>query len=322
MARSTRFLRPIITADPNSAAPPTTAAHHGSIRIGAHDDVFKLRDLLQSSQGVELILEGLPGGRRCLADLAGGRLLVLLLDRIFYVGRREPQIGQPGRIEPDPHGIFAQAEILDVRHPRDPGQRIGDVNVGVVLHKARIVGSIGGYQADRQQHVGRMLLDGEPDLVHLGRKFGQGLVAAGQELHLADILIKTHIEGHRDGRIPVVGAGGGHVDHARRPVDLFFKGGGHRTSDHIGPGTDVLGGHLHLGGHQGRILGDGQDQHTNGPGHNHNQGDGHGEDGTLDEKIHWDLVPFIIQTNWTSRQSWLTGQPKGKNLEVTRPNKV
>ncbi len=112
--------------------------------------------------------------------------------------------------------------MVDLGHPRDPGQGIGDVNIGVILQKTRIVGPIGGDQIDRQQHVGRMLLDGEPDLVHLGRQFGQGLVAAGQELHLADILVETHIEGDGDGRIPVVGAGGGHVDHARRPVDLFF----------------------------------------------------------------------------------------------------
>jgi hypothetical protein len=174
-----------------------------------------------------------------------------------------------------------------------PGEGIGDVYVGVILQKTRIIGPIGGDQINRQQHVGRMFLDGESDLVHLRRQFRQGLVASGQKLHLADILIEAHLESDGNGRIPVVGAGGGHVDHARRPVDLFFQGSGNRTSDHIGPGTNVLGGHLHLRRHQGRVLGDGQDQHADGPGHNHDQGDGHGKNGTLDEKIHRDLIPFI-----------------------------
>jgi len=101
-------------------------------------------------------------------------------------------------------------------------------------------------------------LDGEPDLVHLGRQFRQGLVAAGQKLHLADVLIRAHLESDGDGRIPVVGAGGRHVDHARRSVDLFFQGGGHRA------------------------------------GQNHNQRDGHGKNGTLNEKIHRDFIPFIM----------------------------
>jgi hypothetical protein len=33
--------------------------------------------------------------------------------------------------------------------------------------------------------------------------------------------------------------------------------------------------------------------HADGPGHNHNQGDGHGKNGTLDEEIHGDFIPFI-----------------------------
>ncbi len=117
-------------------------------------------------------MEGLPGRRRGLTDRADGHLLVLLLDGITHIGGGQTQVGQPGRIEPDPHGIFAQAEIRELGHPRYPGQGIGDVNIGVILQKTRIIGPLGGDQIDRQQHVGRMLLDGESDLVHLGRQFG------------------------------------------------------------------------------------------------------------------------------------------------------
>jgi hypothetical protein len=69
-------------------------------------------------------------------------------------------------------------------------------------------------------------------------------------------------------------------------VDLFFQGCGYRIGYHIGTGTDVLGGHLHLGRHKRRILGNGQNQHANGSGQNHDQGNGHGKNGSLDKKVH------------------------------------
>ena len=46
--------------------------HHGSVRVGAHDNIFELRDLRQAPQGIELVLEGLAGGGRGLTDFAGG----------------------------------------------------------------------------------------------------------------------------------------------------------------------------------------------------------------------------------------------------------
>ena len=66
-------------------------------------------------------------------DRTGRHLLVLLLNGVAHIAGGKAQVGQAGRIEPDPHGVFTQAKIIDLGHPRNPGQGIGNVNVGIVL---------------------------------------------------------------------------------------------------------------------------------------------------------------------------------------------
>ena len=60
-----------------------------------------------------------PGRRRRRADLPGGHLLALLLQRLDHVLRRQAARLQLVRIEPDPHRILAGAEHGDVA---DAGQ--------------------------------------------------------------------------------------------------------------------------------------------------------------------------------------------------------
>ncbi len=68
--------------------------------------------LASSSRPVmfERVLERLPCRRRRRADLAGGHLLALLLQRLDHVLRRQAARLQLVRIEPDAHRILPGAE--------------------------------------------------------------------------------------------------------------------------------------------------------------------------------------------------------------------
>ena len=106
---------------------------HRAVGIGPHYNILELRNLLQTPQGVELVLEGLTGRSRCLADRTGCHLLVLLLNSVAYIAAGKAQVCQARRIKPDPHGIFAQSEIVHLGHPRNPRQGVGEVNISIVL---------------------------------------------------------------------------------------------------------------------------------------------------------------------------------------------
>ena len=85
---------------------------------GLDDDVLELLDLVEAAGDVERVLEGLRLRRRRHADLAGGDLLVLALERLDDVLRGERARLQLVGVEPDPHRILAGAEHVDVADAR------------------------------------------------------------------------------------------------------------------------------------------------------------------------------------------------------------
>ena len=117
-------------------------ADHRAVGERPHHDVLELCDLRKTSQGVELKLERLAGRRRGLAERANRRLLVLFPDRGRDVGCGQPEVGQLGRIEPDPHRVLAEAKVQDQGDPGNPGERVDDMDVGVVLQEAPVVRAV------------------------------------------------------------------------------------------------------------------------------------------------------------------------------------
>ena len=73
-----------------------------------------------------------PVGHRRLADLAGGHLDVLLLQRVDHVVGRHVARGQLLGIEPGPHAVVALAQEGHVAHARQPQQFVLDLDRGVV----------------------------------------------------------------------------------------------------------------------------------------------------------------------------------------------
>ena len=73
-----------------------------------------------------------PVGDRRLAELAGGDLDVLLLDRADHV--RGGQVAERHllRVEPDPHAVVALADVGDVADAVEPGQLVAELDRRVV----------------------------------------------------------------------------------------------------------------------------------------------------------------------------------------------
>ena len=80
--------------------------------ISSNSAAFSSRPLTRDRE-----LERLPRRHRLAADLAGGGLEVLLLDRLDDLGRRDLHVRQAVRVEPDPHRVLA-AEDVDVADAR------------------------------------------------------------------------------------------------------------------------------------------------------------------------------------------------------------
>ena len=103
-----------------------------SVGVGADDDVLEFRGLRQPSLGGDGIDQFLrPAGRR-LADLAGGELRVLFVQRACQVTRRQFQLRQAVRTRPDAHRVVLGAENLHVGGAGDAFQRVEYVQCDVV----------------------------------------------------------------------------------------------------------------------------------------------------------------------------------------------
>src|SRR6516225_6469888 len=92
--------------------------HHLPVRFGLDHDVLELADIVEAAGDVEGVLKSLRVRRRRHAELAGGDLLVLALERVDDVlGGQRTRVELVG-IEPNPHRILAGPEDIDLAHAR------------------------------------------------------------------------------------------------------------------------------------------------------------------------------------------------------------
>ena len=93
---------------------------------------------------------------------------------------------------------------LLVRHPnveisfmtadRHAGKQIADLDGGVVGQVDRVEAVVGRKDVDDQQHVGRLRLHGDAELLHRLREPGQRLGHAVLRVHLGDVRIGADVE--------------------------------------------------------------------------------------------------------------------------------
>ena len=101
--------------------------HLGAIRIYLEQDVLKLLGIFQSSLGDNVGIELLAFHRRGATELTTGDLVVLYLNRLGDVLRRQIVLVELVGIEPDAHGVGGaeQLDLADTGYPADRILHIG-----------------------------------------------------------------------------------------------------------------------------------------------------------------------------------------------------
>ncbi|EXI75602.1 MAG: hypothetical protein AW07_00913 [Candidatus Accumulibacter sp. SK-11] len=122
-----------------------------AVRIGANDDRGELRGVGEAPLRGDRVDQILSLADWRLADLAGGELCVLLVDRPRHVAGSQLQLRQSVRLQPDAHGVVLGAEDLHVGRPRQPLQAVEDVQRHVVRGEEVVVAAVGSIEGEHLQ---------------------------------------------------------------------------------------------------------------------------------------------------------------------------
>src|SRR5215216_468307 len=104
-----------------------------------NDDVFEFFRCDQTAGRAESFSELLILWCRRSANFSRGSLKVLFFDRANNVGRREPQLGEAIRFDPDAHAVVSAAKEIDLRNTRNAKDLIAQIDAGVVDQKVCVV---------------------------------------------------------------------------------------------------------------------------------------------------------------------------------------
>ena len=113
--------------------------HDRSVLVSADDDVgeFLLGD--ESARRADGECHLLSGRHGLGTGLSGRIDRVLLADRVVDLAGGDVEVSQFGGIEPEPHRVGPRPEDRDARDSRETGERIDNVDVGVVGQEDRVV---------------------------------------------------------------------------------------------------------------------------------------------------------------------------------------
>ena len=253
--------------------------------VGLDDNLAEFLGLLQAAADIDGILETLPGRRRRHADLTGGDLLVLLLNSLDHLLRRQAQRDQPVRIEPDAHRIFAGAEHAGMTDAGDPRQLVDEVDRCVIAQKKPVIPAVGRAQRNHLQESGRLLPHRHALRLHALRQGRQGAGDAVLHPDLRQVQVGAGLE--RDGQrvVAVAGARRLHVEHAFDAVDRALD----RQRDGIDEGlraaAGIARGHDDRRRRDVRVLRDWQPRQSHGPDQDEQDRQDIGEYRAVDEKL-------------------------------------
>ena len=186
---------------------------------------------------------------------------------------------------PDTHRVFARAENAHTADSRNTGERVVDVDVGVVSQKGGIELAIGRRKNKNSERRGKGLLDRDAVVFHLCGKLRGRLRLP----HLGKNLIRRRLGIRAEDHVQIHDAGVGidriHVFHALDAAHLLFDGRGYGLLDRKGVRTHVSRRHLNLRGNDVRILRDWETRHGNEANNDCDNGDNHRHNRPADEKI-------------------------------------
>ena len=197
-----------------------------------------------NSSGLDRVLKRLLARHRGGADLAGRDFGVLVADRVDHVRRRDPQCRHPVGVHPDPHRVLQIGQHLGLAHALNPGQRIADVDRGIVGQEHVVIGAVRRRQRHHQKHVGGGLLRHHARGRHLGRQGRHRLRHPVLHVDRGDVRIGSHLERDIERIAAIVRGCGRHVEHVVHPVHLRLDRRGHGIFDGFGAGAGIGGRHV------------------------------------------------------------------------------
>ena len=118
--------------------------HNRAVGISANHDVFEFLDRGEATRGGYRVGENLALRNRFTADLTGGVHLVLRADCLNDLGHGDVQRGEAVGLHPNAHRVFARAEDAHAADAGNAGERVVEVDVGVVRQEGRVDLAVGG----------------------------------------------------------------------------------------------------------------------------------------------------------------------------------
>ena len=138
-------------------------------------------------------------GRWRAADFAGGDETVLTAQLVDHIGGREVVGSKFLRVEPQPEGNLAVAEIGDITDALDPFDVVGEVLVEISTDRLHRVLGRGGIFVDEvvneQDRIGG-LVDRHTGLAHLFRQLRFRKGDPVLHIHLIDVAVGAAVKGH------------------------------------------------------------------------------------------------------------------------------
>ena len=229
---------------------------HLPVRFRLDDDILELADVIESARNVERVLKSLGVRGRRHAQLPGGDLLVLSLERVDDVfGGQRKRIELVG-IEPDAHRILAGSEDVDLADARQARELRLQRDGRVIGKEQAVVAVIGRGKSDELQNRGRFLLHRHALGLHRLRQLRERAGDPVLHQHLREVDVHSDLEGDDESISTVGGAPGLHVDHAVDTVDLLLDRQRDRVDDRARPRARIARGHRDRRRHHVGILRD------------------------------------------------------------------
>ena len=266
-------------------APDVTHAHQSAF-VGALDQhVPELRRVCEAPEELNADFVGALLRRRRTVQHAAGNLHVLTAKRLHHLAGGQAKRGNPIRIEPDPHRVFARAEEPEIADALEPGQPVADVEQGVIRQIQLIARVVRRVDVDDHQDVGRVLVGDDAESPHFFRQPRQRDIDFVLYQDLCRVEVGAECECDGDRRAAVGRRLRGEIEHPLHAVDLLLERRRNGGGSGLGIGAWIRRRDRDARRSDLRVLGDGKGEVGDRSDQHDHHGDHAGENRPVDEQL-------------------------------------
>ena len=171
----------------------------------------------------------MSGGDRFSAHFSGWVHCILRLDCVDDLRDGDCQFGELIWLDPEPHGVLACSEYLDLTNAGGAGDGIDQVDIRVIGKELRVVAAVRRVHRDQHERGSNRLSYRNSIIRNVGGKLRCGLRLSGLGENQIVIGIGFYIEVHNQKRLRVSGCVQRiHVVHVVHSAHLLFDRSGNR----------------------------------------------------------------------------------------------